>query len=90
MIRRIINKLRNCRRSWYYQLTTFLQKLIFSYNGVQYGKKLKVCGTIFLQNTGTISLGNKVYINSSFASNLIYPASGSSFIVRGGGTGYWR
>ncbi len=90
MIRRITNKLKNCWRGYCYQLTTILQKISFFFNGVQYGKNLKVCGTIFLQNTGTISLGNNVHINSSFVSNPIYPASRSSFVVRGGATGNWR
>lgn len=86
MIRRITNKLKNYWRGYCYGLTTILQKICFSYNGVRYGKNLKVCGTVFLQNAGTICLGNKVHINSSFASNPISPACRSSFVVRGGET----
>lgn len=48
-----------------------ITKLLMKIQNVKYGKNLKIKGTAFVINKGSITIGDNVVIKSSFISNLI-------------------
>lgn len=65
------------------KVTTIIQKIPLKINGVKYGSKLKIGGSLKIYNTGTIELGDNVTINSALWANPISAAMKSCFQVQG-------
>lgn len=64
-----------------------IPKLFLKINGVRYGKKLKLTGWpfIFRYPKASIAIGDAVFVNSSFFSNLIGLYQRTIIIARGNG-----
>lgn len=64
---------------------TGIGKLSFLLNGVKLGKELRVHGSVYIKNYGTIEIGNNVTINSSEWSNPIGTGRKTFFQIFTGG-----
>lgn len=63
--------LRRRARKYIYRLNTFIGKLKLKFNNCTFGTNLKINGSVYIENEGTIQIGNNVTINSSETSNPI-------------------
>lgn len=69
----------------YGDFTTVISKVELRLNGVKYSSGLHVRGTVKVYNSGEISIGNNVTINSALWANPISAAAHTCFQVSGGG-----
>ena len=63
-------KFQNKFKDLIWSITTFLGKMGFYIQGVQFGENLKIRGRILLSNFGDVKIGNCCTINSSQVANM--------------------
>ena len=83
-INRIILKIRRTNKEIVTILSTIIAKGTFFANDIRYGANLCVKGKLYIDNAGTVVIGNNVTINSAGWANPIGGGNKTEFQIRGG------
>lgn len=83
---RIIRRLRRNKNEARAFISTVVAKCVFHANDITYGANLQVRGKLYIDNAGTVVVGNNVTINSANWANPIGGGNRTELQIRGGGT----
>lgn len=81
---RIIRRLRRNKNEARAFISTVVAKCVFHANDITYGANLQVRGKLYIDNAGTVVVGNNVTINSANWANPIGGGNRTELQIRGG------
>lgn len=81
---RIIRRLRRNKNEAFAFISTVVAKCAFHANDIIYGANLQVRGKLYIDNAGTVVVGDNVTINSANWANAIGGGNRTELQIRGG------